>query len=165
MAMADASDKTRLGAFQGRQESHWLRNDVSVRTIWDTYENNIRLSDRVDELQKWRQKLQRQLADTDGEVEVLKNVKITTERALKRKEVRMETLSSLVVYNYLFLPEQEVLLGVIGECMSLGKERSGIDHTRSEVEQELERVRERAKTILILEEYGVTPGCPISGTT
>lgn len=130
-AISDNTSEIRNEAFQQRQESKVLRENTSVKTSWDTYENNIRLSDRIDDVNSYREKIQRVIKEIDQEIENVNSVKRITEKALKAKE--------------------ELVLSVLSECMSLGKERSGIDHTYSDVEVELQKeqaIAENSKKLL-----------------
>lgn len=43
-------------AFNLRHESRQLRNETNIKTEWDTYHNNVRLADRVTELDRWKVK-------------------------------------------------------------------------------------------------------------
>lgn len=131
MAMSDNTHAIRLNSFDNRQEAHRLRNDIRVKTAWDTYENNLRLADRIEDIELWRQKLIKQIAEVNNELQKLNSTKLAADVALKSQE--------------------DILLSVIGECMSLNKERYGIDHTRGDVEHELEKeemVAENAKRLL-----------------
>lgn len=48
--MRQTSDTRRSDAFQLRNEGRQLRNETDIKTKWDTYMNDARLSDRVQEV-------------------------------------------------------------------------------------------------------------------
>lgn len=90
LMVSEATQEARLRAFQARQESHWMRNDSKVARTSEASENEHRLSQRVDQVQEWRRKLQRQLTDVDAELEALGATKRTTEQALQAAEVYIQ---------------------------------------------------------------------------
>lgn len=48
------NETRRNDAFNLRHEIRQMRNETKVRTDWDTYHNNVRLADRITELDRWR---------------------------------------------------------------------------------------------------------------
>jgi len=66
------AERQREASFQTRQESKFLSNETDIKTKWDQYDNNTRLADRVDEIRKWKEILEKSLADLDKEVRIAK---------------------------------------------------------------------------------------------
>lgn len=62
------AERQREASFQTRQESRFLSNETDSKTKWDQYDNNTRLADRVDDIRKWKEILEKCLADLDREV-------------------------------------------------------------------------------------------------
>ena len=47
------AERQRQASHDTRQEANYLRNETGNKTKWDQYDNNTRLSDRVDHIRKW----------------------------------------------------------------------------------------------------------------
>jgi tektin-2 len=77
------SETKRLDAFNLRQVSKNLRNESTVESFWSTYYNNERFSDRVAELDRWRQTLIECYNRIEKEIQSLKNEKEITEKSLE----------------------------------------------------------------------------------
>ncbi|ERL83336.1 hypothetical protein D910_00671 [Dendroctonus ponderosae] len=118
-------------AFNLRHESRQLRNETNIKTEWDTYHNNVRLADRVTELDRWKEVLESCLQRIDKEVGLLKDEKYETEKEI----------------DSLGIP-----LGVISECISMRDNRLGSELTYDEGDTELKKelcVVEGVKKMLI----------------
>ncbi|EEZ99614.1 tektin-2 [Tribolium castaneum] len=125
------NDTRRTDAFNLRHESRQLRNETNIRTEWDTYHNNVRLADRITELDRWRDVLTCCLERVDKEILSLKDEKFSTEREL----------------DALGIP-----LGVVAECISMRDCRQGAELTYDDGDTELKRelcVVEGVKKLLI----------------
>ncbi|XP_058124123.1 tektin-B1 [Anopheles ziemanni] len=72
----------RSDAFELRHSARNLRNETRIETHWDTYHNNDKLSDRVAELDRWRETMRLVLKRTVDEIQALKEEKANTEREL-----------------------------------------------------------------------------------
>ncbi|KFB42877.1 AGAP008275-PA-like protein [Anopheles sinensis] len=72
----------RSDAFELRHSARNLRNETRIETHWDTYHNNDKLSDRVAELDRWRETMRIMLKRTVDEIQALKEEKANTEREL-----------------------------------------------------------------------------------
>ena len=62
------AERQREASFQTRQEARFLSNETDSKTKWDQYDNTTRLADRVDDIRKWKENLEKCLADLDKEV-------------------------------------------------------------------------------------------------
>lgn len=113
------NDTRRSDAFNLRHEARQLRNETRIRTEWDTYHNNVRLADRITELDRWRATLQACLDRVDKEIRLLKDEKFSTEREL----------------DALGIP-----LSVISECISMRDCRLGSELTYDDGDTELKKV-------------------------
>ncbi|XP_051494063.1 tektin-2 [Apus apus] len=123
---ADA-ENTRSASHQVRQEARALRNETNNQAKWDEHDNRTRLADRISSVNRWKETLDKCLADTDAEIEALSKVKEAAERALQAKNLRLD---------------------VSIECLTLRESRRAIDVVRDPVEEELHRevkVIEKAK--------------------
>lgn len=113
------NDTRRSDAFNLRHEARQLRNETKIRTEWDTYHNNVRLGDRITELDRWRDTLAACLDRVNKEMSSLKDEKFSTEREL----------------DALGIP-----LGVVAECISMRDCRQGAELTYDDGDTELKRV-------------------------
>ncbi|EDS41665.1 tektin [Culex quinquefasciatus] len=72
----------RSDAFELRHDARNLRNETRIQSYWDTYHNNDKLSDRVAELDRWRETMRILLKRVNTEIGDLKEEKACTERDL-----------------------------------------------------------------------------------
>nr|WLD15744.1 tektin 2 [Platynereis dumerilii] len=90
------AERQRVASDDVRQESRFLRNETDNKTKWDQLDNNTRLSDRVDNIRKWKDILERTLANLDREIADLSQSKDLLEQSLEDKnlptEVNVENL-------------------------------------------------------------------------
>ena len=90
------AERQRSASHDVRQEGRFMRNETDNKTKWDQLDNNTRLSDRVDNIRKWKDILEKTLADTDKEIADLSTTKDLLECALEAKnlptEVNIENL-------------------------------------------------------------------------
>ncbi|XP_076439938.1 tektin-2-like [Babylonia areolata] len=112
------AERQRSASHQTRQESRYLRNETDSQTKWDQYSNNVRLADRVDDIRKWKEILEKTLADLDKEIADLSEAKELTENALEAKNIPTDTAI---------------------ECLTIREGRHGIDVVQDEVENQLHK--------------------------
>nr|XP_039257130.1 tektin-2-like [Styela clava] len=112
------AERQRVSSHQIRQESRALANVTANQTKWDQHDNNTRLDNRIDDITKWRETLERCLAETDDEIRALNQSKLTTEQALEAKALPLD---------------------VAIECLTLREGRQSIDMVRDNVEAELHK--------------------------
>lgn len=86
---ADA-ERSRNVSFQVRQESRYLNNETENQTWWDTHDNNVRLSDRLDEIEEWRQILRYEIGDIDRELEAIRVTKNQCENKLNDMKIPLD---------------------------------------------------------------------------
>ncbi|XP_032817462.2 tektin-2-like [Petromyzon marinus] len=113
-----------------RQEARHLRDQSNNQTKWDQHDSNTRLEERMSSVQRWVERLQHTLDDTDAEINALAKTKDDAERALQAKAVPLQ---------------------VATECLFLRDARRGVDLVHDPVEDELHRevkAIERAKEAL-----------------
>lgn len=118
----EVKDKILLFFFKVRQESRFLRNETDSQTKWDQYSNDVRLADRVDQIRKWKEILERTLGQLDQEIADLSEAKELTEQALEAKN----------------LPTDVAI-----ECLTLREGRRNIDVVQDEPENQLHKVSYR----------------------
>ena len=91
------AERQRDASHQVRQEGRFLKNETDNQTKWDQYSNNVRLADRVDHIRKWKEILEKTLADLDKEIADLSEAKELTEISLEAKnlptDVALENLT------------------------------------------------------------------------
>jgi len=112
------AERQRSASHQVRQESRFLRNETDVQTKWDQYSNDVRLADRVDNIRKWKEILERTLSQLDQEIADLSEAKEETENALEAKN----------------LPTDVAI-----ECLTLREGRKKIDVVQDEPENQLHK--------------------------
>ncbi|NXS59850.1 TEKT2 protein, partial [Brachypteracias leptosomus] len=117
LTSADA-ERQRSASHRVRQEARALRNETNNQTKWDEHDNQTRLAERISSVSRWKETLDKCLADIDVEIDVLAKVKEAAERALQAKNLA---------------------LGVSIECLTLRESRRAIDVVRDPVEEELHR--------------------------
>ncbi|XP_046332598.1 tektin-2-like [Haliotis rufescens] len=112
------AERQRDASHQVRQEGRFLRNETDNQTKWDQHSNNVRLADRVDNIRKWKEILEKTLADTDREIADLTESKEQTEQALEAKNLPLD---------------------VAIECLTLREGRQAIDVVQDEPEAQLHK--------------------------
>jgi len=85
------AERQRGASHDVRQEARFLRNETDNKTKWDQLDNNTRLSDRVDIIRKWKDILEKTLADLDKEIADLSDSKDSLENCLEAKNIPTET--------------------------------------------------------------------------
>lgn len=89
-AISTDAEKTRNVSFQVRHEGRYIDNETANQTWWDTHDNNTRLSDRLDEIEEWRQILRFQIQDIDKELEAARVTKHMCENMLNDMKVPLD---------------------------------------------------------------------------
>lgn len=79
-----------------RHESRQLRNESNVRAEWDTYINNVRLADRITELDRWRDNLQSLLDRIIHELTKLNNTKFEIDKEIDGLGTRFAVISECI---------------------------------------------------------------------
>lgn len=112
------SETKRYDAFSLRQVSRHLRNESTVESFWSTYYNNERFSDRVAEIDRWRQTMIECYNRIEKEIRTLQNEKEMTEKCLEAQ------ITPLIV---------------VSECLSQRDVRLPPELTFDSVDEELQR--------------------------
>ncbi|KAM6239969.1 tektin-2 isoform 2-T3 [Porphyrio hochstetteri] len=123
---ADA-ERQRSTSHRVRQEARALRNETNSQTKWDEHDNQTRLAERISSVNRWKEILDKCLADIDAEINALANVKEAAEHALQAKNLALD---------------------VAIDCLTLRESRRAVDVVRDPVEEELHKevkVIEKAK--------------------
>ncbi|XP_019867911.2 tektin-2 [Aethina tumida] len=105
-------------AFNLRHEARQLRNETQIRTDWDTYHNNVRLSERVTQFDRVLYELRAMLERLNKEMDMLKKEKFEAERDLDALGIPMS---------------------VISECISMRDCRLGVELTYDDGDTELKK--------------------------
>nr|XP_053638501.1 tektin-2-like isoform X2 [Cherax quadricarinatus] len=134
-SLRQASEDTCTTSHNLRHQSHHLRDQMRNKTWWDQDDNTTRLQDRIYELQRVTNDLQRSLEQVSGEIRKLEVAKETTEA---ETEARIAPLNTAM------------------ECLTLRERRREADlvHDQPEIElhQEvkvLERSRAQLEKVLL----------------
>jgi len=112
------AERQRVASHQIRQEARALVNVTANQTKWDQHDNTTHLDNRIDDITKWKETLERCLAETDAEIAALNKAKLETEYALEAKALPLD---------------------VVIECLTLRESRQSIDMVRDGVEAELHK--------------------------
>ncbi|XP_063300548.1 tektin-2 [Pelobates fuscus] len=112
------AERQRSASHDIRHEARMLRNETNNKTHWDEQDNRTRLSDRIDDVDKWKQVLDKCLYEVDAEIDTLNQIKDEAERALQAKNVPLD---------------------VAVECLTYRERRRDIDLVRDQVEAELHK--------------------------
>ncbi|OCT94754.1 tektin 2 (testicular) L homeolog isoform X1 [Xenopus laevis] len=112
------AERQRIYSHQIRQEARALRNETSNQTKWDEQNNSTRLDERIDDVEKWRQVLDKCLSEVDAEINALTQIKDEAEQALQAKNVPLD---------------------VAIECLTHRESRREIDLVKDPVEDELHK--------------------------
>lgn len=106
------AERQRGASHDVRQEARFLRNETDNKTKWDQLDNNTRLADRVDIIRKWKDILEKTLADLDKEIADLSESKEQLELTLEAKnlptEVNIENLVTRESRQNIDVVEDEV---------------------------------------------------------
>ncbi|XP_047477172.1 tektin-2-like isoform X2 [Penaeus chinensis] len=117
-ALRQASHDTRTTSHNLRNESTHFRNQTTNKTWWDNADNTIRLQDRIYEVQRVTDDLDRSLRQTLAEIAKLEAAKETAEAEL---EARVSPLNTAM------------------ECLTLRERRREGDLVKDDIELELHK--------------------------
>ncbi|NXJ77269.1 TEKT2 protein, partial [Trogon melanurus] len=142
---ADA-ERQRSVSHQVRQEARALRNETNNQTKWDEHDNQTRLAERISSVNRWKETLDKCLADIDAEIDALAKVKEAAEHALQAKNLSLD-----VSIECLTLRESRRAIDVVRDPVEeeLHKEVKVIDEAKRELQQ---RVNEAFEQLCLLEE-------------
>ncbi|NXX81683.1 TEKT2 protein, partial [Urocolius indicus] len=112
------AQQQRSASHRVRQEARALRNETTSQAKWDEHDNQTRLDERISSTNRWKETLDRCLADIDAEIDALTKVKEAAELALQAKNLPLD---------------------VSIECLTLRESRRAIDVVRDPVEEELHK--------------------------
>ncbi|KAG1948680.1 tektin-2 [Pimephales promelas] len=101
-----------------RQAGRDLRNETANKTNWEEYDSSRRLSDRINDVLRWKENLKACAQEVDTEMDALTLSKEETERALAATVLPLE---------------------VTAECLTLREGRRGKELVSDPVEAELKR--------------------------
>ncbi|KAH8248060.1 hypothetical protein KR038_005712 [Drosophila bunnanda] len=114
--MRNIADARRSDAFAIRHSSRSLRNETRIEGDWANYETNETLTDRISELNRWRDILEKSFERIVREIDMLQEEKNATEREL-------EALTGPI--------------SVIAECLTMRDGRLGSEITYDEADTEI----------------------------
>ncbi|XP_034650641.1 tektin-B1 [Drosophila subobscura] len=114
--LRNVADARRSDAFAIRHASRSLRNETRIEGDWANYETNEGLTDRISELNRWRDIIAKTFDRIEREIYMLQEEKNATEREL-------ETLTGPI--------------SVIAECLTMRDGRLGSEMTYDEADTEI----------------------------
>ncbi|XP_039482153.1 tektin-B1 [Drosophila santomea] len=114
--MRNVADARRTDAFAIRHSSRSLRNETRIEGDWANYETNEALTDRISELNRWRDIISKSFEKIEREIFMLQEEKNATEREL-------EALAGPI--------------SVIAECLTIRDGRLGSEITYDEADTEI----------------------------
>lgn len=133
--IATNAERQRTASHDVRQEGRYLRNETDNKTKWDQLDNNTRLADRVDHIRKWKDILEKTLADLDKEIRDLSDSKDQLEQKLEDKntptDVNIENLVTREGRQDIDVVEDEVE-------DQLHKEQQVIEGIKSQLQQKID---------------------------
>lgn len=100
------SETQRYDAFSLRQASRNLRNESTVESFWSTYYNNERFSDRVAEIDRWRQTMIECYNRIEKEIRTLQMEKEITEKCLEAQITPLIVVSECISQRDVRLPPE-----------------------------------------------------------
>jgi len=112
------AERLRYASHDIRQDARKLRNETENHTRWTQHASDTKLENRIDDINEWKEVLERCLENTRKEIESLQSEKEKTERALDAKNLPLD---------------------VALECLMLRENRVGIDLVRDEVEEQIHK--------------------------
>ena len=113
------AERLRYASHDIRQDARKLRNETENHTRWTQHASDTKLEKRIDDINEWKEVLERCMENTRKEIESLQSEKEKTERALDAKNLPLD---------------------VALECLMLRENRVGIDLVRDEVEEQIHKV-------------------------
>jgi len=112
------AERLRDSSHTVRQDARRLTNATDNHTRWTQHDTNTKLEKRIDDINEWRESIEKCLNDTDKEIQRLQTEKERTEKALEAKTTPLDVAS---------------------ECLMLRENRMGIDLVRDNVEEQLHK--------------------------
>ncbi|NWR74585.1 TEKT2 protein, partial [Centropus unirufus] len=142
---ADAEHQ-RSASHQVRQEARALRNETNNKAKWDEQNNRTRLADRMTIVNRWKENLDKRLADLDAEIAALTKVKEMAERALQAKNLPLDVAIECLTFR-----ESRRAIDVVRDAVEveLHKEVKMIEQTKKELQQ---RVSAAFEQLCLLQE-------------
>ncbi|XP_066961195.1 tektin-2-like isoform X2 [Macrobrachium rosenbergii] len=90
-SIRQGSEDTRTTSHNLRHESTHFRNETTNKTWWDNFDNTTRLQDRIYEVRRVTEDLQRSLSQVLEEIAKLEKAKETTEAELEARVLPLNT--------------------------------------------------------------------------
>ncbi|CAF1454610.1 unnamed protein product [Rotaria magnacalcarata] len=118
-AISFDAERSRNVSHQVRQDGRRLINETYNESWWNKHDNDVRISDRLDEVDKWRKTLEYTIQDVDREVQAIQAAKEQCERYLEH----MRSPLDVTLENYVTRDG-----------------RKAIDNVDDEAERELKKV-------------------------
>ncbi|CAF0897922.1 unnamed protein product [Adineta ricciae] len=82
-AISYDAERSRNVSHQVRQDGRRLTNETYNESWWNKHDNDVRISDRLDEIDKWRKTLEYTIQDIDREIQAIRTAKEQCERYLE----------------------------------------------------------------------------------
>ncbi|XP_014774180.1 tektin-2 isoform X2 [Octopus bimaculoides] len=145
------SEREQKASTNCRQEGRYLRNETYAQTKWDEYHNNIRLGDRVDQIRKWKEILEKVLQDLDEEIGDLSVSKDLAEQQLEdmnlATDVNVENLTLREGHYGIDLTEDDPELELRKETQVINGIKALLQQRISESFEQLVRLQEARQQV------------------
>ncbi|XP_056336295.1 tektin-2 [Danio aesculapii] len=116
--ISNTAEHKRNVSHEIRQEGRALRNETTNKTSWNEYDSTRKLSDRINDITRWKENLKACAQEVDEEMDALTMSKEEMERALAATVLPLE---------------------VTAECLNLREGRRGTELVSDPVEAELKK--------------------------
>lgn len=134
------SAKNRISeSFDLRNAARTLRNETKIRTEWDTRMNDNRLDDRVKELKKWHEVMEKLLMRLSTETKALRDEQAETEKDLDNIELPIQVFIFYFLKNISSLNSLDLCFQIAAQCISMRDCRRGTELTYDEADTELKK--------------------------
>ncbi|CAF2166860.1 unnamed protein product [Rotaria magnacalcarata] len=134
-AISHDAERSRNVSHQVRQDGRRLINETYNESWWNKHDNDVRISNRLDEVDKWRKTLEYTIQDVDREVQTMQSVKEQCERYLEH----MRSPLDITLENHVTRDGRKAIDNVDDEAeRELKKEVYVIDGIKRQLHQQVQ---------------------------
>ncbi|CAF3360819.1 unnamed protein product [Rotaria socialis] len=134
-AISYDAERSRNVSHQVRQDGRRLINETYNESWWNKHDNDVRISNRLDEVDKWRKALEYTIQDVDREVQTMQSVKEQCERYLEH----MRSPLDITLENHVTRDGRKAIDNVDDEAeRELKKEVYVIDGIKRQLHQQVQ---------------------------
>ncbi|CAF1071727.1 unnamed protein product [Adineta steineri] len=134
-AISHDAERSRNVSHQVRQDGRRLINETYNESWWNKHDNDVRISDRLDEIDKWRKTLEYTIQDIDREIQAIQTTKQQCERYLEH----MRSPLDVALENHVTRDGRKAIDNVDDEAeRELKKEVYVIDGIKRQLHQQVQ---------------------------